>query len=153
MSRAAIRRAVAERGVHVEHVLVPPGAPWFADWSYSIGLAAGGGHPEVLAYAWHYEDRTLLFERIARAVAHGRRFAPGEVAADLWDGERFGFAQVRIAEVASLAPLAVRFHGRSVPMLQVLVPDDRGHLPGEPGYDAAFSRWQPLAGPAPAHSA
>jgi hypothetical protein len=152
VSRASIRRTIAERGVHVEHVLVPRGAAWFADWSYSIGLAAGGRHPEVLVFAWHYEDRVALIERIARAVGHGRRFVPGEVATDLWEGERFGFVQARVAEAASLVPMAVRFHGRSVPVLQVLVPDDRGHLPGEPGYDAAFARWQPLAGPASAPS-
>ncbi len=146
---AAIRRAIADRGVYVEHVLVPPGGAWFADWSYSVGLARRRRHPEVMAFAWHWEDRAALIERIARAVAHGRRFEPGEVAADLWEGERFAFTQVRVGELGSLLPLAGRFYGRVVPALQVLVPDDRGNLPGEPGYDPGFARWQPLVGQPP----
>jgi hypothetical protein len=147
MSVARIRRDIAERGVHVEHVLVPPGGAWFPDRSYSVGLAVRGRHPEVLVYAWHHDDRAALIERIARAVAAGRRFAAGEVATDLWEGERFGFLAVRVAEVTALAPAAVRFHGRPVPVLQVLVPDDHGRLPGEAAYDRSFARWQPLAGP------
>lgn len=150
-----LRANVARDGFHVTSVPFRNGsdAPRYA---YTTGLAAAGGHPELLiagSVRGRCDPQDVL-RTAARWILGGRASQDLHDAGPAGIGSRpagrIGFRPVDPERCVLRFPASEAFHGRAVPVHQVLWADDDGRLPGEPGCDFYTELAQDPAGTAAA---
>jgi hypothetical protein len=146
--RLHLEEVISRLGMAVQPVFPTATTPPFA---YSVGQHAKG-LPELIVFGLHPEvSAGLLYELAAhmeREQADGRTVGPGTVSLD---GCLLDTVLVEVpAEVA--CKYATQAHDRSdskATFLQAVWPDRAGLFPWQPGYDPAFSKYQPVVGTPP----
>jgi hypothetical protein len=143
-----LRANVARNRFHVTGVPFRNGSD-VPEYAYTTGLAAAGGHPELLI-AGSVRGRCDP-QDVLRTAA--RWLLDGRAAEDLHDAGpagRIGFRRVDPERCVLRFPASEAFHGKAVPVHQVLWADEDGRLPGEPGCDRYTELVQDPAGNAAA---
>lgn len=142
-----IHNDVARLGWHVVRVMTGGGEPAYA---YSIGLQRTWTQPEFIVFGLPPATMQAMIDRLAEEVRAGRRFADGDRTGAALDGCECAFREVPARYHASHLGYASWFYGAAgFSVLQCVWPDRDGRYPGDPGFDEALQRVQPvLAGPA-----
>jgi hypothetical protein len=114
-------------------------------FSYTIGMAATLGTPELIAIGLPADVATRLFNDIGRQIRAGRRFEPGGP----YDGLLAGGYRVRFDPVhpsrEDYVMQAINCHGHAAfPLWQLVWPDKQGHFPDDPRSDAGIRARQAL---------
>lgn len=137
-----VRSDIQTYGWHVAKIAGDDDAP---PWAFTIGLEHSFEHPELLVAGMELDLLHALLNHLGEQVKRGRV---------LQDGERAEGVLERNPPV--LRAVAPRWHGafvgnaawfyreRPFRVLQCFWPDEAGHLPWEPEFDAAWRGRQPL---------
>ena len=140
--QAWLREAIRAHGWAVQAVAADP-ARLQPPFAYTVGLTRFG-HPELVVFGLDDQVACALLNSLGVRARSGLRIADGAVFAP-------GVAAPRaLRAVGHPYPdevlfTAVRRYGPRVTALQVLVADERGTFPGEPGF--LDQEWlQPLPG-------
>lgn len=134
-----LEAAVAENGWQT--VVFPPQRPLFG---FTIGLTRTFGHPEAFIIGLPPQLMFQILENVAKAVAGGHRFEPGERTELLLEQLSCGLRPVDAAwHGVFLEPLSMFYGAEPLQVLQVVWPDRQGKLPGDDGFDPAFLARQP----------
>jgi Domain of unknown function (DUF4262) len=133
--REASARRKAERGFEVVVVGAREAPLELPSFAYTDGLAARE-HPELVMVGMPFEFAAALLDDLARAVLDGRRLGVGE---DL-DGHLSGGYKLRLRQCSP--GLVAQLPAAGAGALQVLVPDNAGRFPGEPGVAPDYERFQ-----------
>jgi hypothetical protein len=142
--------AVADIREHGWHVVLVRGGvdddgPWSDDpavqaayealFTYTVGLTATFGHPElILVGEWQHAHPFL--NAVGDLVKAGQRFRPGDTSEDVLDGFIVRFDAVGDAcrtQLLTLADWAVR--REPFEALQLVLPDTSGRWPEDPDYN------------------
>lgn len=140
--QAWLRETIREHGWAIQAVEAEP-ARHQPPFAYTIGLTRYG-HAELLVFGLGHREAAQVLNALGRRARSGLPIASGSLFAPGAAGPR----ALRAAEVPNPGSVlfgAVRRYGPRVSALQILVADDSGTFPGEPGYRDA--EWlQPAPG-------
>ena len=129
--QAWLRETIREHGWAIQAVEAEAGRrqPPFA---YTIGLTRFG-HAELLVFGLGEREAAQVLNTLGRRARSGIRIDAGSLFAPGAAGPR----ALRVAEVPNPGSVllgAVRRYGPRVRAVQIVVADDSGTFPGEPGY-------------------
>lgn len=101
-------------------------------FSYTIGLVASHGHPEIMVFGLGDKAHGILAE-CANLIKQGVRFVAGQTSCDVLAGDcRVAFKAVRKDCFDEYVGTAVRCHGtREFDALVLFWPDKSGQFPWE----------------------
>jgi len=127
---------------------VPDADPPQAGYTYTIGLPAHVGFPEVVVFGLAPVAARGLLGLVVDALAGGTEIPLGVELVGLFDNDlRSVFAPVDAGAVGGLfATAAAWYRGEPFDVVQLLYPDRNGFLPYEPGFDQRLRFAQPVVG-------
>jgi hypothetical protein len=100
------------------------------DWSYTIGLYASCGHPEIVVFELERDFVHTLLWDLAGSIQAGNRFEPGQLFDDVlpsFEGQTFMFERVSPGSIPALFGWGSWFYKyEEFPVLQYLWPDRNG---------------------------
>jgi len=118
------------------------------DFSYSIGLYASFGHPEILVVGLDSERAMSLINLAGERIAEGTAFEDGAVSDHLVRALAVAFVAVDRAHYADRVGIARWFYGAlgpdAFPVLQLVWPDRNGLFPWAQDFDPALRAMQPV---------
>jgi hypothetical protein len=122
--------------------------PQVPGYTYSIGLPAAVGFPEVIVFGLTPSDASNLIELVVDLRRDGTEIPIGVEVTGLYDsGLRAAFAPVDVAEWIALFPMAAAWYqDAAFEVVQLLWPDRNGFMPYEPGFAARVRPAQPVIG-------
>jgi hypothetical protein len=116
-------------------------------WSYTIGLHASFGHPEIVVFELKDDIVGALFWDLAESIQAGSRFEAGHIYDNVlrsFEGQRFAFEQVSPGWIASLFGFGSWYYKHEdFPVLQYLWPDRTGLFVWEEGAAKTIREAQP----------
>lgn len=117
-------------------------------YTYSIGLPAAVGFPEVVVFGLTPSAATGLIDLVADLCGGGTEIPLGVEVTGLYDsGLRAAFAPVDLAEWGTLFDTGrAWYRGSDFDVVQLLWPDRNGFLPYEAGFDQRMRYAQPVIG-------
>jgi hypothetical protein len=117
-------------------------------YTYTIGLEAAFGFPEVVVFGLTPVAARGLLGLVADLLAGGTEIPVGPVFVGLLDGEqRCALLPVEVAECVELFGTATDWYRNpGYRMVQLTWPDRNGWLPWEPGFDHRLVNAQPVIG-------
>lgn len=134
-----------------EHGCMIIDIPWDArgpGYSFSVGLSANYGHPELIIFGLAPDDAHAIINDVRDRVAVGRRFVDGDLSDEfLEDGYKVCFWQVPLMAYRDYLGTALWFYGKSerpFPCLQIIWPDRNRKFPWEAGCIPEVKEDQPL---------
>lgn len=136
-------------GFAVEPVAaVPDGNPPRAGYTYTIGLPAHVGFPELVVFGLTPVAARGLLGLVVDALAGGTEIPLGVELVGLLDNDlRSVFAPVDLeAWVDLFGTAAAWYRTQPFDVVQLLYPDRNGFLPYEPGFDQRLRFAQPVIG-------
>jgi hypothetical protein len=143
----ATLRHVREHGCSILNI------PWGGNdkeppFSFSIGLFANYGHPELILIGMNGDNAGAIINEIRYHVANGRKFADGETSGDIMtDDYKVCFLQVPLMAYPYYLGTALWFYDKCpavFPCLQVVWQDVNRHFPWDSGCDPQMIIDQPL---------
>jgi len=138
---------VQTHGWHIVHVGVPAGEEAEGpDWSYSIGLFHGFGHPELIVVGLPWSTAEAIINELGSRIRAGARFVHGMRDSDVLENHDVRFVALRADVYRAYLGYAIWFYrGVEFPTLQVVWPDRAGRFPWDPACTLAESA-QPILG-------
>ena len=136
---------VERHGWHAVHVRPWPGRD--PAWTFTVGLPASFGHPELVVFGLDAGVAGEIVATAVEAVRDGRRYRPGEVDDDLLEGYGMRVLAARPHWYAAFLGYAQWFHESAggFEVLQLVWPDRDGRWPWDPAC-ALSAGTQPLLG-------
>jgi Domain of unknown function (DUF4262) len=143
----ATLRHIREHGCSILNI------PWGGSekeppFSFSIGLFANYGHPELILFGISGKTAGAILNEIRFHVANGRKFVDGDIADDiLGDGSKVCFWDVPLMAYPQYMGTALWFYDKCpivFPCLQVIWQDDNYRFPWDTGCDPEVIVDQPL---------
>jgi hypothetical protein len=144
---AATLRHIREHGCSIINI------PWGGTvkeppFSFSIGLFANYGHPELILIGMNGENAGPIINEVRDHVAKGRTFADGEICDEILANDyKVCFLHVPLMVYPQYLGTALWFYAKCpvvFPCLQAVWPDVNGHFPWEAECDADARQDQPL---------
>lgn len=135
-------------GWHILNVFSTEGEPNF---SYSVGMQATLGHPDLVVLGLPLEVGQELINLVGDAIRGGLRLADGMRSADFLQGYDCLFRTVPRHLYPEYFGWGLWFYGDDdFSVLQLVYPDRQGRWPWEDGVDEAFRSNQPVLAEIPA---
>jgi hypothetical protein len=134
-------------GYAVEPVPADPSSdPPRAGYTYTIGLTAATGFPEVAVFGLTPVAAKGLIGLVRDALRGGTEIPVDVDLVGLLDNDlRCRFATVDLDQWGPLFTTATSWYrGQPFAMVQLVYPDRNGFLPGEPGFEHRLRYAQPL---------
>ena len=136
---------VSRIGWHHVHVQSEGGEPGYA---FSLGFYANYNHPEIIVFGLPPSTAQQLLNINAIAVAGAKsKYETYKPYDNIAQGMRIAFVPVAKRHYPTYLGYAGWFYksiGADFPVLQMVWPDKQGRLPWEAGYDASFTKFQPI---------
>jgi hypothetical protein len=149
--RALLAR-IGERGWDAVHIASADDHP---PHSYTVGIAAKLGAPELIVFGLPEPSAELLFSTYVRELKMGGLITSGRAYRTFLDGLTVQFLDLDPAEAAlrqTHMPLAFWFsNGEEVPVMQLVWPDAENRMPWDPEFDSRLHAYQPVLGATPEH--
>src|SRR5262245_40705025 len=118
------------------------------NWSYTVGLYALYGHPEIVVFELESDIVGALFWDLLELIQTGQSFEPGQLYDDVlpsFEGQRFMFEPVSPGWISALFGTASWFYKHeNFPVMQYLWPDNTNLFVGEPGAAERLRDAQPV---------
>jgi Domain of unknown function (DUF4262) len=117
-------------------------------WSYTIGLHASYGHPEIVVFELENDIVGAVFWDLSELIEAGNKVEAGQIYDDVlpsFEGQRFVFEQVSPGWIPSLFGFASWFYKhQDFPVLQYLWPARNGLFVWEAGAAETIRKAQPV---------
>jgi Domain of unknown function (DUF4262) len=116
-------------------------------FSFSVGLFANYGHPEVIIFDWRPEIAGSIINMVRDRAAAGHRFADGDIDGDfLLNDYKLCFWDVPLLVYPNYLGTAIWFYGKlgPFPCLQIIWQDVNRRFPWEEGCVPEVRVDQPL---------
>ena len=143
----ATLRHIREHGCSILNI------PWGGSdekppFSFSIGLFANYGHPELILFGMNGNPAGAIINEIRYHVANGRKFGDGEICNEIMtDDYKVCFMQVPLMAYPQYLGTALWFYDKCpivFPCLQVVWQDVDRHFPWDAGCDPQIIVDQPV---------
>jgi hypothetical protein len=139
---------IAEYGWHCVHILEDDEG---AGYSFTIGLWATYGHPELIVFGLPAQAAHTIVSTVARAAAEGEPLDPDRPTDALLHDYSCWFAPVPRAQYHDHVGYARWYYqGDEFPLRQIVWPSRAGVFPWDERASAEFRAAQPLIGETPA---
>jgi hypothetical protein len=140
-----VKADIEQFGWHCLHVYPREGKEGVG-FTYTIGLFASYGHPEIMIFGLSKETSHAILNDCAEAIKGGERYTVGEPLSDVVGGNvKVYFKQV-LAHQFSILGTASRYYGSGLFTAIVLFwPDKQGLFPWEPSSQCVSSQAEGLS--------
>lgn len=133
---------IRDYGCHIVHVLPDEQDDGF---SYSVGLYARFGHPEIVVFGQKETWRAAIINAISDGVQAGKRYASDRDYDDLIANYVARFRDVPLCAYPEFFGWAIWYYNRfldlvTFPVLQCVWPDMQSRWPWNEGYEAGYSQ-------------
>lgn len=117
-------------------------------YTYTIGLPAAVGHPEIAVFGLTPVASSGLIDLVVGALRGGTEIPHGVELVGLLDNDlRCAFAAVDVEAWAGLFATAIAWYqGGPFELVQLLYPDRNGFMPYEAGFEERLRFAQPVIG-------
>lgn len=140
-----VKADIEQFGWHCLHVYPRVGEDGIG-FTYTIGLFASYGHPEIIIFGLSKETSHAILNDCAEAIKGGARYAVGEPISNVVGGNVRVYFRPVLANQFSIFGTASRYYG-AVPFTAVVLfwPDKQGLFPWEPSSQCASSQAEGLS--------
>ena len=144
-----IQWMIETKGFAVEPVAADPSAdPPSPAYTYTIGVPAAVGYPEIAVFGLTPVASTGLLELVVGACRGGTEIPVGIELVGLLDNDlRCLFAPIDLEQWSGhFATATAWYRGEPFDLVQMLYPDRNGFMPYEAGFDQRMRYAQPVIG-------